>query len=203
MTLRSSLSSLLIIGGLILFTWNALGFYTGYSAPSELSITTFNNLERHYTPIERRSPEKKATFLHGERIGEISIPTLNKSYPFYEGTSPAVLRKGAGHVEGTVLPGEKNNSVISGHRDTIFRGLKDLAPEDRIIVTTDEGQFHYEVKKIRIVKANDRTALTPKPRATLTLTTCYPFYYIGNAPKRYVVVAELISNKIKNTTPGH
>lgn len=194
MTLRSSLSTLLMIGGLVLFGWNALSFYTGYSAPSTVDITISKNSERNYTPIERPSPEEKAIFTHGERIGEISIPKLNQSYPFYEGTSPYVLRKGAGHMESTVLPGKKNNSVISGHRDTIFRGLKDLAPNDWIIVTTDEGQFHYQVKKTRIVKANDRTALTPKPKATLTLTTCYPFYYIGNAPERYIVVAEMISD---------
>ncbi|WP_312093932.1 class D sortase [Niallia sp.] len=128
----------------------------------------------------------------GEKIGAIIIPSKKKSIPVYEGTSAKILEKGAGHYRKSALPGENNNVVLSGHRDTYFRFLKDLAKNDSVILKTSEIDYEYKITKFSIVASNDTTILSPKSRPILTLTTCYPFSFIGNAPKRYIVTAELV-----------
>jgi sortase A len=127
---------------------------------------------------------------------DLSIPKLDVSLPIYHGTNPNQLKRGVGHFAKSALPGEKNNMVLSGHRDTVFRQLGKLGEEDEFIVSNRKGDFLYKVREVRIVDEDDRTVIVPKPRATLTVTTCYPFSYIGNAPKRYVLEAELISSKL-------
>lgn len=95
------------------------------------------------------------------------------------------------------MPGEADNSVLSGHRDTVFRRLGEVGKGDELIVTTSAGEFTYKIYKVRIVDKDDRTVIVPKPRATLTVSTCYPFHFIGSAPERYVLVAYLVSEKLK------
>lgn len=128
----------------------------------------------------------------GEQIGAIIVPNAKKTIPVYEGTSAKILEKGAGHYRRSALPGEDNNVVLSGHRDTFFHFLKDLEKNDSLILETTEKDYEYKITKFSIVASNDTTILSPKSRPILTLTTCYPFSFIGNAPKRYIVSAELI-----------
>lgn len=128
----------------------------------------------------------------GDVIGTLSIPKLKKTITIIEGTGSKELKLGAGHYVGSVLPGVSDNSVLAGHRDSVFRNLGDLKLGDLMTVRTSYGTFVYEVHKIRIVKANDRTVIVPTKDAVLTLSTCYPFRFIGNAPKRYVVQAGLV-----------
>ena len=97
-----------------------------------------------------------------------------------------------GHYVGSVIPGVSDNSVLAGHRDSVFRRLGEVKIGDLITVKNDYGTFVYEVHKIRIVQANDRTVIVPSKDAILTLSTCYPFRFIGNAPKRYIVQAGLV-----------
>lgn len=194
---------LLMVFGFAFFSWNAVSFFQGYYAsidPIETDVE-FNNTR--LSPVSTgKNISKKTVSLYpsqpsvGGRIGILTIPKLNESFPVFEGTSEEILKKGAGHLQGSALPGERNNSIISGHRDTIFRGLRHLKIKDNLIVQTDAGSFLYKIRKIRIVDADDRTVMTPKPRGTLTVTTCYPFYFIGDAPQRYVIVADLISSKV-------
>ncbi|MBT2717616.1 sortase [Bacillus sp. ISL-57] len=93
-----------------------------------------------------------------------------------------------------VLPCEKDNSVLPGHRDTIFRDLGEVGKGDLLIAKT-AGTFTYKVRKVRIVDADDRTVIVPKPKATLTVTACYPFSYIGSAQELYVLVADLLKSE--------
>jgi sortase A len=130
----------------------------------------------------------------GTLIGTLAIPRLKKTIPVYEGTEVAQLKKGAGHYEKSVLPGIQDNSVIAGHRDSVFSQFGSLKIGDELRVSTYYGKFVYTIKSFRIVKANDRTVIVPTPNAILTLSTCYPFRYIGNAPKRFIVNAELKTN---------
>ncbi len=132
----------------------------------------------------------------GDDIGELYIPKLDAILPIYHGTSEDELEKGVGHYADSVLPGENDNSVLSGHRDTVFRKLGEVGEGDILIVRTVAGEFEYKVSKVRIVDAEDRTVIVPKPKATLTISTCYPFEYIGSAPKRYILVAYLASETI-------
>lgn len=128
----------------------------------------------------------------GDVIGSLSIPRINSLIPIIEGTGTKELKRGVGHYVGSVLPGVSDNSVLAGHRDSVFRRLGEVKIGDLITVKNDYGTFVYEVHKIRIVKANDRTVIVPTKDAILTLSTCYPFRFIGNAPKRYVVQAGLV-----------
>ncbi|MEC2078655.1 class D sortase, partial [Metabacillus fastidiosus] len=132
----------------------------------------------------------------GEEIGELYIPKLEATLPIYHGTDEDELEKGVGHFAESVLPGEKDNSVLSGHRDTVFRKLGEVGEGDSLIVRTSAGEFQYKVNKVRIVDEDDRTVIVPKPRATLTVSTCYPFNYIGSAPERYILVAYLASKTL-------
>ena len=129
----------------------------------------------------------------GEIIGIITIPKLSEIYPIVQGTDDKDLKEGVGHYVNSVMPGVKDNSVLAGHRDSVFSKLGKLVRGDLIIIKTSSGTFKYSVTRMRIVLANDRTVIVPTPTATLTLSTCYPFHFIGPAPKRYIVSAQLLS----------
>lgn len=122
-------------------------------------------------------------------IGRISIPRLHLSAIVQEGVDDVTLSRAVGHIPGTALPGETGNIGIAGHRDTFFRTLKDLQPQDEIDFTTHSGRFHYTVESLRIVEPSDVNVLKPDGGQTLTIVTCFPFQYIGNAPRRFIVHA--------------
>jgi len=156
-----------------------------------------SNLGGEYLPkLDSLEPKPNQIFLTkpkvGSVIGSLSIPRLKRVIPIVEGTGTKELKKGVGHYIGSVLPGVSDNSVLAGHRDSVFRNLGDVKLGDLLTVKTSYGSFVYEVHKIRIVTANDRTVIVPTPEAVLTLSTCYPFRFIGNAPKRYIVQAGLV-----------
>jgi sortase A len=125
----------------------------------------------------------------GDVIGALSIPRLKLRLAVIEGTDSEQLAKGVGHYPGTAFPGTGGNAVLAGHRDTIFRGLGKLQPGDRLDVETVNGKVTYIVKDFKIVKADDRSVIVPRNDEVLTLITCYPFYYVGPAPDRYIVTA--------------
>jgi sortase A len=128
----------------------------------------------------------------GSLVARFEAPTVHVSVPVLEGTDDETLRRGAGHIEGTALPGQNGNLGIAGHRDTIFRPLRHLHAGDPIVVKTGTRTYHYRVTRTMIVPPEDVAVLDPTGHATVTLVTCYPFYYIGHAPKRFIVQAELV-----------
>jgi sortase A len=127
----------------------------------------------------------------GDRIGTITLPSLKLSWPIYQGTTDAELAKGVGHYAKSVLPGQNDNSVLSGHRTTVFNKLGDLKRGQLILVKTSAGTFTYKVRSSRIVMKTDRTVIVPTSAAVLTLTTCYPFNRLGSTDQAYVVSADL------------
>ena len=127
----------------------------------------------------------------GEAIAKLTIPRLDAKLYIVEGVDTADLRRGPGHMPGTAMPGADGNCVIAGHRDTHFRVLKDIRRGDDIVLQTNGGQFLYRVKSTQIVPPTDTAVLNPTTQPTLTVITCYPFYYLGAAPKRFIVRAEL------------
>ncbi len=129
----------------------------------------------------------------GDNIGSLTIPALKQKLPIIEGTGAEELKKGVGHFSQSVLPGEQDNCVLSGHRDTVFANLGKLNIGDQLIVQTSAGTYTYEIKRVRIVDKDDKTVIVPADHAILTLTTCYPFQYIGNAPDRYILIADLVA----------
>jgi sortase A len=145
------------------------------------------------SPSERRSPRHHPKIAKDGLIGRITIPRLNLSTIVREGTTSKVLSLAAGHIPGTALPGEKGNIAVAGHRDTLFRGLKDIKPSDVIDLETLDGRLEYQVASTEIVKPEDVAVLKPGPENELTLVTCYPFYYVGSAPDRFIVKARQVS----------
>ena len=122
-------------------------------------------------------------------IGRISIPHLHLSAIVEEGIDDMTLSRAVGHIPGTALPGETGNIGIAGHRDTFFRALKDLQPQDEIDFTTHSGRFHYTVESLSVVEPDNVGVLKSDGGQTLTIVTCFPFQYIGNAPHRFIVHA--------------
>jgi len=119
-------------------------------------------------------------------------PRLGIEVPVLPGTDDLTLNRAVGHIEGTASPGDPGNVVIAGHRDGFFRGLKDVALGDRFELETLAGKRLYGVTSIQIVRPTDLEVLDPTPVPALTLVTCYPFYYVGKAPERFIVRAGLL-----------
>jgi len=131
----------------------------------------------------------KLTTKEGDILGRIEIPKIGLSVVVLEGTTSQTLQHGVGHIKGTALPGEPGNVGIAGHRDTYFRGLKDIRANDEIQIETIAGITRYEVDWIQITVPSDVAIVSSATDSALTLVTCYPFHYVGAAPERYVVHA--------------
>ena len=131
----------------------------------------------------------------GDTLGSLSIPALGQTLPIIEGTGADDLKKGVGHFAQSVLPGQKDNCVLSGHRDTVFSELGKLKIGDLFIAQTVAGAFTYQISRIRIVHKDDTTIIVPTDHAVLTVSTCYPFHFVGAAPDRYVLIANLVTNE--------
>jgi sortase A len=126
-------------------------------------------------------------------IGRIEVPRLNLTVVVFEGTASKTLRRAVGHITGTTLPGQPGNVGIAGHRDTFFRPLRNIQPNDIITVTTLRGAYRYRVVSTKIVRPDDVAVLDPDGTEVLTLVTCYPFYFVGPAPDRFIVRAERVT----------
>ncbi|MDJ0330488.1 class D sortase [Planococcus sp. S3-L1] len=197
-------SVVLIVSGLWFSTTSTATFVKGYllyktgnveatdfsSKPESLFVAYSDK----HTSKETTHSEYPETPEIGDLMGELIIPKLEATLPIIHGTDEDELEQGVGHFAQSVMPGENDNSVLSGHRDTVFRELGDVGKGDLLIVETYSGTFTYKVRQVRIVDEDDRTVIVPKPRATLIVSTCYPFDYVGYAPDRYILVADLVSS---------
>jgi len=147
-------------------------------------------------------PSPPADIPIGEPIGTIEVPRLHLSAVVANGDDEGTLRVAIGHLPDTPLPWEDGNSALAGHRDTFFRALRGIRVDDDMHVTTPYGDFMYQVKRIVIVTPDDLSVLAPTPEATLTLVTCYPFSYVGHAPKRFIVQATRVDGLTAAVRPG-
>jgi sortase A len=123
-------------------------------------------------------------------IGRIEVSRIGLSAIVFEGTGRKTLRQAVGHIAGTALPGAPGNVGLSAHRDTFFRPLRHIRESDIITITTSRGEYRYRVVSTTVVKPHDVGVLATGERESLTLVTCYPFYFVGAAPDRFVVRAE-------------
>ena len=128
----------------------------------------------------------------GSVLGKLIAPRMGLSATVLEGSDDATLAKAAGHLEETPMPGEPGNVGIAGHRDTIFRALRRTKIGDEYDLRTAGGFYRYRVTRTLIVKPEEVSVLDPTPRPTLTLVTCWPFEFIGHAPKRFIVQADMV-----------
>jgi sortase A len=195
--IRRFFSYLLISGG-------ALFLFLGGRDLVDSSLGQ-NEAQREFQTIPSSKPSpfssarhsRSAPFLHspaprlGDPIARLTIPRLSTGLYVVEGDGAPQLRRGPGHLSGTAMPGDIGNCIIAGHRDTHFRVLKDIRRGDQIVLQTRDGEYTYRVRTTQIVSPRDTQPLRPTKDAELHLVTCYPFYYLGAAPKRFIVDARL------------
>jgi len=146
------------------------------------------------TPLTREAAmvvaiAAKPDLTEGDLIGKLVIPRIGISVMVLQGVEEATLRLGAGHVPGTPLPDTEGNVAIAAHRDTFFRKLAGILPLDHIQFSTAAGTFEYVVTSTEIVEPEDTRAMESRGLPELTLISCYPFYFVGAAPKRFIVHA--------------
>ena len=192
---RRLLENVLLVAGLVavnIWIWS-------HALPvliQRLDEREFARLETGTTASERPSSRggapKRAS---GSRVGRLVIPRLNLRTMVREGTGETVLTVAAGHIPETALPGELGNVGVAGHRDTLFRGLKNIHRNDLIVFETPAGKYRYRVESTQIVKPEEVSVLRPGPFPELTLVTCYPFRYIGSAPQRFIVKARQVNTE--------
>ena len=144
--------------------------------------------------------ERDPSVTPGTPIARLEIPRLGLDVVVAEGSASTVLRRAVGHLEQSAWPGEGGNVVLAGHRDTFFRGLADVREGDVIVLESEAGKQTYEVEWIRIVEPTDVDVLSQSRHPALTLITCYPFQYVGQAPQRFVVRARGSSASAESTS---
>jgi sortase A len=128
----------------------------------------------------------------GTVVARLDAPAVKLSTAVLEGSDDAILNRGAGHIEDTALPGESGNIGIAGHRDTIFRPVRRLRIGDELTLSTSDRVYRYRISRTLIVGPDDVYVLDPTSQPMLTLVTCYPFDFIGHAPKRFIVQATIV-----------
>lgn len=174
----------------------------GYCGFVELDVAIFQHREeqRLEKQLSQRHPLRNvpaqvqpvSTVVPGGVIGRIEIARLGISAMVVEGTSPRTLRRAAGHIPGTALPGQIGNVGISAHRDTFFRPLRNVRLGDIVTLSTPDAEYRYRVLDTKVVPPSDVAVLNPDGSEILTLVTCYPFYFVGAAPSRFIVRAERV-----------
>jgi sortase A len=185
------LSIISVVAGIAIISISALDYR---SLVVESGKDYLPAMQREWSTETETIEMRPAAQIDGTYLGIIQIASLKMKVNLFEGTESKALSKGAGHYVKSVMPGESDNSVIAGHRDTVFASLGKIKMGAPIVITTRYGTFLYRVTSTRIVDKNDRTVIVPTDSATVTLSTCYPFRFIGSAPQRFVVSALMVSN---------
>jgi len=207
---------LLLVGtvSILLFAWSLLdGTYYQYMQrlqfDKELAGTaggSWGIAKEIVVPEPRPQPEVAFHVLpnlakrHGRDpmlIGQLDVPRVGLSVMVREGMDPTSLRRAVGHVPSTALPGQPGNFVVLGHRDTFFRKLRELEKGDTVQISTTRGRFTYAVESIEVVEPEGISLSVPPSETVTTLITCFPFNYVGTAPRRFVARARL-----RDGTPG-
>src|SRR5262245_9230547 len=191
---RRIIDRLLLIIGIV-----CLGIYIGYTVQAHVYQhqldESFEDMVRQpeaaapYQPSPALRPKKVRVLNEGDLVGKLEIPRLDVSVMVMEGITSRTLRLAAGHIPGTPVPGDGGNAGIAAHRDSFFRELSHITVNDRIRFQTPEKTVVYRVVSTDIVQPKEVDVLAPTAKDTITLVTCYPFYYIGPAPKRFIVRA--------------
>jgi len=195
--------TLIVVGVLLLGYWTGMRLHGWIGAGS--SVADFERARAAGLPVELpvdttlwaedRIAGYEESLEHDVEppLAILRIAGIDLEVAVLAGTSELVLNRGVGHIEGTARPGEEGNIGIAGHRDGYFRGLKDIAEGDEIVVETLDGRQTYAITELLIVDPPDVWVLEPTEVPSLTLVTCYPFYFVGSAPQRFIVRAERVA----------
>ncbi len=211
--------SLLILG--LLFIGVFVGAYIHRATQSRAALTRFEELKQELAQRPARSfasrnfthdfslwsPQRVAGYQQSltqsldSPLAILRIPKVKLEVPILDGTDEISLNRGVGSIAGMSRPGQAGNVGIAGHRDGFFRVLKDVAAGDVVEMETLDRVYLYKIDQIVIVDKTDNSVLRQSSEPLLTLVTCYPFYFIGSAPKRYIVVASLVTSGVPPTEP--
>ena len=187
-----TLERALLVIGMVALTWYASAHVLAAREQAAMSRELESARAAAAADSATHRPEP-VTLATRTLIGRIEVPRIKLSAVAREGVDVRTLRGSVGHVPGTPLPGATGNTAFAAHRDTFFSPLKFIRPGDQIIVTTPDAVHRYAVTGTRVVDPADVSVLQPSSGRRLTLITCYPFDYVGSAPKRFIVQAELQS----------
>lgn len=185
------LSATAVVGGVAIISHSVVQYR---SIAIESGRDYLPQMQKDWSVESETTQMSPAAVSNGTFLGTIQIASLKLKVNLFEGTEAKALSKGAGHYVKSVMPGESDNSVIAGHRDTVFASLGKIKIGASIKITTRYGAYTYRVTGTRIVDRDDRTVIVPTESATVTLSTCYPFRFIGNAPQRFVVSALMVQS---------
>ena len=175
----------------LLFTGAALTLgYCGF-----VLLDTWIFQQRQTRNLERLLVDEPPAIPVDGLIGRIEITRVGLSAVVVEGTDNATLRRAAGHIQGTAVPGQPGNIGIAAHRDTFFRPLRNVRLNDIVTLTTVRAEYVYRVVSTRVVGPHEVSVLNPSKQEILTLVSCYPFYFVGPAPHRFIVRAERVSER--------
>jgi sortase A len=186
---------ILIGGGLVLFSLEEMYAQEKKTKDSlaEAQERIQANVNKDNKSVLQTEQPINVSFKQGEAIGILKIPRLEAELPIIEGTDEDELEKGVGHYSTTVFPGQPDQILLSGHRDTVFRSLGELEIGDIFQISMPYGEYTYEITDSEIVDADDTTVIrSTSPHEILTVSTCYPFSYLGDAPYRYILNAKRI-----------
>lgn len=147
-----------------------------------------------WSPKRVRDYQESLATHFAPALALLRIPKINLEVPVLEGTDDLSLNRAVGHIAGTAEPGENGNVGIAGHRDGFFRRLKDINTGDTIEIVTPDSSIRYVIDDITVVDPSNVSVLAPRAQPSITLVTCYPFYFIGSAPQRYIVRASLVGS---------
>ena len=194
---------ILIASGTFLFTSGLLDYWESRSAQSQIArewqdteatsaATGVPPTAEVPAPQDKEPKQTRSKRPHaGGAVAKLSIPRLETELFVVEGTDDRDLKRGPGHLTGSVMPGADGNCVIAGHRDTHFSVLKNIQDGDEIDLERDGHKYRYRVDGMQVVSPDNTESLQPTKDAVLNLITCYPFHYVGSAPKRFIVHAAL------------
>ncbi|MSO56312.1 MAG: class D sortase [Acidobacteria bacterium] len=195
--------------GLLAFGVACLLFYVIVTAntwrfqhAAKADVEQMVSIERSPEVVERL-PDVSKPLANGELIGRVDIPRLKLSAVVAEGDDDKTLGKAVGHLPDTPLPWQQHGNVgLAAHRDGLFRRLENIRMNDDVRIVTSRGEYHYRVTKTHIVSPEDVWVLAPTLNPTVTLITCYPFSFVGNAPQRFIVQAELVGQLAGSALAG-
>jgi sortase A len=194
--------ALLVFGLACVLIYTAVTFSAWrYQREAKVRVEQMVTMER--PPEVREQAPEAQTLRTGELIGRVDIPRLKLSAAVAEGDDEKTLRKAVGHLPDTPLPWQRQGNVgLAAHRDGLFRPLEKIRTNDEVRVVTARGEYHYRVTKTHIVNPDDVWVLAPTATPTMTMITCYPFSYVGNAPQRFIVQAELVGHVAGSVLTG-
>ncbi|MGD0497431.1 MAG: class D sortase [Bryobacteraceae bacterium] len=200
------MSALLLLRRTQYALWAAGALLCGYYGSAHLETRLYQAMENRRLEDALRSggassipaPRRFSPGTQGSPVGRLEIPRLGLSAMVLEGGDARTLRLGIGWLPETAEPGQPGNVVLGGHRDTFFRPLRDIHAGDQIALVAPGGVYRYVVQWTAVVDPADNEWLGPTPGRSLTLITCYPFYYVGPAPERFIVRARQVEPDSKD-----